>query len=185
MTTLETERLTLRTWTLEDFDDFAAMSADPMVMQFLSVDGKPLSPFAAWQGLSSIIGHWALRGFGMFSVVERSTGTFIGRVGPWQPEGWPDFEIGWTLRSEYWGRGYATEAASRCITYAFTELQRSHLVSLILPDNLRSIRVAERLGEQLEGTVTLPHLAPGTPVLQYGLFRDAWERARQRRTTSR
>ena len=99
MTTLETERLTLRQWTLEDFDDFAAMSADPEVMRFLAVDGKPLSRFAAWQGLSSNVGHWALRGFGMFAVVERSTGTFIGRAGPWQPEGWPDFEIGWTLRS--------------------------------------------------------------------------------------
>jgi RimJ/RimL family protein N-acetyltransferase len=172
---LQTTRLTLRPWKIDDYEAFAAMSADPDVMRFLAVDGKPLSRFAAWQGLAASVGHWALRGYGMFAVFERQTGTFVGRVGPWFPEGWPEFEIGWTLRSEYWGRGYATEAAQACVDWAFTELGRDHLVSLILPDNVRSIRLAERLGEQLEGTVALPHL-PERPVLQYGLTRDDWKR---------
>lgn len=83
------------------------MHSDPMVMQFLAIDGKPLPRFGAWQSLTSIVGHWALRGFGIFALVERSTGTFVGRAGPWHPEGWPDFEIGWVLRSEYWGKGYS------------------------------------------------------------------------------
>lgn len=180
MTTLQTERLTLRTWTLDDFEDFARMSADAEVMRFLAIDGKPLPRFGAWQGLCATIGHWALRGFGMFAAIERSTGNFVGRVGPWHPEGWPDFEIGWTLRSEYWGKGYATEGARRCVDYAFTELQRPHLCSLILPDNVRSIRVAERLGERLERTVTLPHM-PNREVLQYGLSREEWERRHSHR----
>lgn len=175
MATLETERLVLRAWRLDDFENFATMQADPEVMRFLAADGKPLTRFGAWQDFSAMAGHCALRGFGMFAVVERATGAFVGRVGPWYPEGWPDFEIGWTLRSEYWGRGYATEAANRCIEYAFTELQRSHLVSLIAPGNVRSIRVAERLGEQLEGEVVLPH-RPETAVLQYGLHREDWQR---------
>ena len=114
-------------------------------------------------------------GYGMFAVVERATGSLVGRVGPWYPEGWPDFEIGWTLRSEYWGRGYATEAVNRCIAYAFTELDRTHLVSLIQPDNSRSIRLAQRVGERLEGRAVLPHM-PDKPVLQYGLSRDEWKR---------
>jgi len=175
MATLHTERLTLRPWTLDDFEDFAAMSADPAVMQFLAIDGKPLSRFGAWQSFSGIVGHWTLRGYGLFAVVERATGRFVGRAGPWYPEGWPDFEIGWTLRSEFWGRGYATEAAKRCIAYAFTELERTHLVSLILPENLRSIGVAGRLGERLERTVRLPHL-PDRDVLQYGLSVEEWKR---------
>jgi RimJ/RimL family protein N-acetyltransferase len=119
------------------------------------------------------VGHWHFRGFGQFAVEEKDTGTLVGRVGPWQPEGWPDFEIGWALRREFWGRGYATEAAERCVSFAFTELQRPHLVSLIDPDNVPSIRVAERLGERLEGEFVLPH-QPNRPVRQYGLHKSDW-----------
>ena len=173
--TLETERLILRTWIPEDFEPYAAMSADPEVMRYLAADGKPLPRFNAWQSLSAMIGHWAIRGFGMFAVVERSSGRLVGRVGPWHPEGWPGFEIGWTLKSEYWGRGYATEAAKRCVAYAFTEMKRTHLISLISPENVRSIRVAERIGEHLEGAISLPHLPPDKTVLQYGLSREEWQ----------
>ena len=174
---LETDRLILRRWTLGDFEDFAAMSADPRVMQFLAVDGRPDSRFGSWRSLCGMVGHWQLRGFGLFAVIERQTGTFVGRVGPWEPEGWPDFEIGWALRSEYWGRGYATEAVNRCIAHAFTDLNRSHLSSFILPENTRSIRVAERVGERFEGKVVLPHL-PDRKVLQYGLSRNEWQSRR-------
>ena len=174
---LETDRLILRRWTLGDFEDFAAMSADPRVMQFLAVDGRPDSRFGSWRSLCGMVGHWQLRGFGLFAVIERQTGTFVGRVGPWEPEGWPDFEIGWALRSEYWGRGYATEAVNRCVAHAFTDLNRSHLSSFILPENTHSIRVAERVGERFEGEVALPHL-PDRKVLQYGLSRNEWQSRR-------
>ena len=106
--------------------------------------------------------------------MERSSGDLVGRIGPWQPEGWPGFEIGWTLRTGYWGRGYATEAVNQCIRYAFTTLDRSHVISLIHPANVRSIRVAERVGERLEGETTI--LRPDNSVLQYGLSRDEWRR---------
>jgi RimJ/RimL family protein N-acetyltransferase len=110
-----------------------------------------MSRFAAWQSFSATVGHWHLRGFGQFAVIERASGEFVGRVGPWHPEGWLDFEIGWTLRTASWGRGYATEAAARSIEHAFTDLNRTHVISLIHPENARSIRVAERLGERLDG----------------------------------
>jgi RimJ/RimL family protein N-acetyltransferase len=100
MVTLDTERLQLRSWRLDDFDDFAAMMADPQVMRFLAGDGKPLPRFGAWQAFASTVGHWELRGFGMFAVIESATGTLVGRVGPWYPEDWPDFEIGWTRLGE-------------------------------------------------------------------------------------
>ena len=172
---LETERLILRPFAIDDFDAFAAMYADPRVAEFVTEDGKPLSRFSAWRAFATIVGHWTLRGFGLFAVVERATGTFVGRIGPWQPEGWPDFEIGWTIRSECWGRGYATEAVKRCIENAFTELDRSHISSFIAPENMRSIHVAERVGERLEGETVLPHM-PDRKVLQYGVSRSDWQR---------
>jgi RimJ/RimL family protein N-acetyltransferase len=167
---LETERLILRKWNLSDFDSYARMTAEPEVMRFLS-PRRPLSRYEAWGSLASMVGHWQLRGFGMFAVVERASSQLIGRVGPWQPEGWPDFEIGWTLRSRFWGHGFATEAVKACIQYAFTTLDRAHLISIIDPENIRSIAVAERAGEQLEGNVTIPSM-PGKQFLQYGLYRN-------------
>jgi RimJ/RimL family protein N-acetyltransferase len=143
------------------------------VTQFVTEDGKPLSRFAAWRAFAGIVGHWTLRGFGLFAVTERTSGAFVGRIGPWDPEGWPDFEIGWALRAECWGQGYATEAVKRCIEYAFTELDRTHLSSFIVPENTRSIRVAQRVGERFECETTLPHL-PDRKVLQYGLSRHDW-----------
>src|SRR5262245_43243664 len=121
MVTLETARLTLRPWRLEDFEPFAAMLAEPEVMAFLSANGKTLSSFEAWQALCTTVGHWTMRGYGMFAVLERTSGDLIGRIGPWCPEGWPDFELGWTLRRQSWGKGYATEAAHACLEYSFQE----------------------------------------------------------------
>lgn len=152
------------------------MWADVKVMRYLSQSGRPMERHDAWRAFAGQAGHWSLRGYGMFTVVERRTAEFVGIVGPWQPEGWPDFEIGWTLRSSKWGRGYATEAARTCLRYAFTQLARPHVISLISPDNTPSIRVAERLGERFEEEVILPHL-PDRPVLQYGLSHEDWERA--------
>jgi RimJ/RimL family protein N-acetyltransferase len=83
-------------------------------------------------------------------AVERASGEFVGRIGPWYPEGWPGFEVGWMLRREFWGRGYATEAGRAAIHYAFTKLDQPRVISLIRPDNVNSIRVAERVGEQLD-----------------------------------
>jgi RimJ/RimL family protein N-acetyltransferase len=165
---LETERLILRGWKPDDFEAYAAMCADPEVIRYLSPDGKPLVRFDAWRSFAGMVGHWHLRGFGMFAVIERASGDFVGRIGPWEPEGWPGFEVGWALCSNYWGRGYATEAVKVCIRYAFEDLGRKHLISLIDPNNIASIRVAERVGEKLEGTTTLPSV-PNKTILQYGL----------------
>jgi RimJ/RimL family protein N-acetyltransferase len=179
LTRLETDRLMLRQPTLDDLEDFVAMFSDARVTEFLSIDGKPMTRFAVWQSLTSTVGHWALRGYGMFVVQERTSGRFLGRVGPWWPEGWPGFELGWTLRSDAWGFGYATEAAERCLAYAFEPLAQPSVISLIVPENTRSIRVAERIGESFECETRLPHLPPDRRVLQYRVSADAW-RARRR-----
>ena len=171
MTTLQTDRLTLSTPVLADFEDYVRLWSDPRVTEFLTADGKPLTRNGAWQSFSGQVGHWQLRGYGLFTVRERESGDFVGRVGPLFPEGWPDFEVGWSLCSKYWGRGYASEAGKASVQHAFDALGRRKIVSFIAPGNARSIRVAERTGEILEGTAVLPHI-PDKPLLQYALKRD-------------
>ncbi|PWT91811.1 MAG: GNAT family N-acetyltransferase [Blastocatellia bacterium] len=148
-----------------DFEPFAKMCADENVMRYLG--GKPMDRFEAWRSMAFHIGHWQLRGFGHWAIEEKSSGLFVGRLGFLNPEGWPGFEIGWTLASEAWGKGYATEGARRALAYAFDELDQPHVISLINPENKNSIRVAERLGETLEGKTQLF----GTEVLIYGIDR--------------
>lgn len=149
---LETERLILREFRPEDLDAYAAMCADPEVMRYLSIDGTVLTREDAWRQMAMFAGHWVLRGFGMWVVEHRETGDFLGRVGLHYPEGWPDREVGWCLARPYWGQGFATEAAEAAIRHAFEHLEWQHVVSLIRPENRRSIRLAVRLGERFEGT---------------------------------
>ena len=124
--------------------------------------------------MCAMIGHWHFRGYGIWAVEEKASGQFIGRIGLHYPETWPGFELGWTLARTAQGKGYATEAARRALEYAFVELNRDHVISLINPENQPSIRVAERIGETVEGQTELL----GTEVLVYGIDRDTW-RAQQ------
>jgi RimJ/RimL family protein N-acetyltransferase len=175
VTTLETDRLVLRMFREEDLDAYAAMCADPDVMRYLG-DGKALTRGEAWRQMALILGHWQLRGFGLWAVEERATGALLGRIGFFQPEGWPGFELGWMLRRASWGKGYATEGATRALAHAFTAMGRDHLISLIRPPNRASIGVAERLGQTLEGRTDLF----GHEVLIYGIKRSAWPGASAR-----
>src|SRR5438552_894126 len=152
--TLETDRLLLRPWRADDFGAYARMCGDVEVMRYLN-DAKPFTVVEAWRSMAAHVGHWCLRGFGHWAVEEKATGEFIGRLGLMHPEGWPGFELGWTLRRESWGRGYATEGARRALAYAFEEMGRDRVISLIVPANVPSIRVAERLGERVEGRIEL------------------------------
>ena len=169
---LETERLLLRAFGEEDFEDYARMCANPEVMRYLG-EYQPLTRIEAWRQLAAVVGHWQLRGYGLWAVEERSSGKLVGRIGFYNPEGWPGFELGWTLAREAWGKGYATEGARSALRYAFTEMGRENVISLIHPDNLASVRVAERLGEKIKGrTVVLGH-----EVLIYGMDRAEWSAA--------
>ena len=164
---LGTERLVLRMFRDEDLDAYAAFCADPYVMRFLG-DGRPMSRSDAWRHMAMLVGHWSLRGYGMWAVEERSTGALVGRIGLHRPEGWPGGELGWTLAREHWGRGFATEGARAALEYAFGELGWKRVISLIHPENRASIRVAERLGEHVEGRITLF----GNEALVYALDRS-------------
>jgi|SRR6267142_6278775 len=167
--TLETRQLTLRMLRESDFEPYAEMVADPEVMRFIA-DGKTLSRHLAWRNLAMIVGHWHLRGYGPWAVEERSTGQLVGRIGFWNPEGWPGFELGWILRRQFWGRGYATEGARAALDFAFTHMDHQQVISLIYPENAASIRVAQRLGEELAGRVEIT----GRSAQVYRIARARW-----------
>ena len=163
---LQTERLKLRMWRESDLDAYADMCADPMVMRYLGA-GAVLTRAEAWRSIAYFMGHWQLRGYGHWAVEEKATGRMIGRIGFLNPEGWPGFEIGWTLARHAWGKGYATEGAKTALEYAFGELDQRHVISVIHPENAASMKVAERLGERLESRTKVF----GMDVLIYGIER--------------
>lgn len=169
---LETQRLILRQWRLQDVDEYAAICADPEVMRHLS--GEPYTRMVAWRHVAFLVGHWELRGFGHWVVEEKESGCVIGRVGFLQPDDYPGFELGWMLARAVWGRGYATEAASRALDYAFDSLGRPEVISLIRPENAASIRVALKLGETYRGIEDVG----GVRVAKYGVSREAWQACR-------
>ena len=178
MVTLETPRLVLRMFRHEDTDAYAQICADPEVMHYLG--GTPLSRGDAWRQMAMFLGHWQLRGYGMWAAEERASGALVGRIGFLNPEGWPGFELAWTLGRPNWGRGFATEGARAALDYAFTTLERDRVISLIRPDNLASIRVAERLGERVDGEAEVN----GWHVRVYALRRDAWRASQAERERS-
>lgn len=164
--TLETERLKLRPLLPSDFEDFAAMFADPEVVRYLG-PGTPFSRELSWGNIAYFTGHWFLLGYGMWAVEEKETGLFAGRIGFAQPYGWPGFELAWALVRHRWGRGYATEGGRAALGWAFEVLGQDRVISLIHPLNQASIRVAERLGERLQGRTEIQ----GREHLVYGIER--------------
>ena len=145
---LETERLILRSIDPErDFESWARAMADEQTVRFIG--GKVQDRALAWRNMASVIGHWSIRGYGSFSVESRATGEWLGRVGPWFPEGWPAPEVGWMITREHWGKGYATEAARASVDYAFETLGWQRVIHVILQGNEQSVGVAKKLGSRL------------------------------------
>jgi RimJ/RimL family protein N-acetyltransferase len=165
---LETPRLRLRKFRESDWEPYAALSADAEVMRYIGI-GVTHTPEEAWRSIAGMLGHWQLRGYGMWAVELKATGEFIGRAGFLDPPGWPAFELGWVLARAHWGHGYAREAAREALRYAFEELRRDRVISLIRHANTRSIRVAESLGEKLAGEVDLL----GSKALLYEVWRGS------------
>jgi len=154
--TLETERLILRAPDLSDFDAMAAFYASPRA-EFV---GGPQSRELTWRTLALEAGHWVLRGFGRWTLVEKATQDAVGIVGLWHPEGFPERELGWDLFDGATGKGYATEAAHAARAYAYNTLGWTTLTSLIADGNDGSRRVAERLGATYDSDFTHERFGP-------------------------
>lgn len=149
--TLTTERLILRPPQQCDFDGFAEMASEEDTMRFI---GGMAPRDAAWRGMATLTGAWALLGYSMFSVVRRDTGEWIGRLGPWRPGGkegsWPGDEVGWGLKRSAMGQGFAAEGATAAIDWAFDNLGWDSVIHCIDKRNAPSIKLAERLGSRLQ-----------------------------------
>lgn len=172
--TLETERLILRPPIAADFEPWAAFVADEEAGRFLG--GAQPSP-VAWRGMCTMTGAWTVAGFSMFSVVEKSSGDWVGRLGPWSPDGWPGTEVGWGIAREHWGKGYAPEGAAAAIDWAFDHLGWTEVIHCIDPGNTNSQNVARRLGSSiLRHAVLPPPLNDSVDV--WGQTREQW-RARR------
>jgi RimJ/RimL family protein N-acetyltransferase len=167
---IETERLKLRQWCGADIAPNTAMLADPAAGRFITADGKPVTDeFVGWRNAAIMAGHWVLHGVGMFVVEEKSSGKFAGRVGPWSPPGWPGFEIGWGIASEFRGKGYAVEAARASIDWAFATFELDQIMHCIDRENIASQGVARRLGAEKEREIDL-----------FGQVADIWVTRRDR-----
>ena len=172
--TIESERLVLRPFAESDLDDYTAMLQAEPVRRALHL-ADDIGRWEAWSQMAAWLGQWELRCTGQWALEEKATGAFVGRAGLHHPEraDWPGVEVGWVLRPEHWGRGYATEGARRAVDYAFDELELDALCSVILPENTRSIAVARRLGFHLEEERVLSHL-PSMPHGIWWLPRAEW-----------
>lgn len=179
---LETARLVLRVPCVEDFDAWAAAGADPEVMLHL---GGAQSRFTAWKQFLAAVGAWHVQGFYCFSVIEKATGQWAGRVGPLRPVDWPGTEIGWTLARHAWDRGYAVEAAIAATDWAFANLGWSEIIHCIAPANTASQRVAVRLGSRKHGFAKMPAPHDQQPIEMWGQTRQEWFANRNKLGASR
>ena len=163
---LETERLILRRPEAGDRDGYAELWGNEEVVRFLG--GRTLSPDQVPGGIERMLKQWDRHGIGLFSVLRKEDERLVGRVGYllWDSERWVnamseeldeplELEIGWVVARAFWGLGYATEAAIACRDHAFGALGRERVISLIAPENVASIRVAEKIGERYERDVDI------------------------------
>lgn len=174
---LETERLILRPPGRDDLDAWAAFMADGEHVRFI---GGAQSRPVAWRGMMSVIGSWAAHGFGFFSVIEKNTGRWVGRLGPWQPEGWPGTEIGWGIVPDAGGKGYATEGAAAAMDWAFEHLGWKEVIHTIDFDNAPSRGVAAKLGSQKLRNGRLPEPYHEKELEVWGQTREQWAVNRSR-----
>ncbi len=145
---LETERLVLRGFQPSDREPFMAALAKDEFARTISREGRALNREEAWRSMALVNGSWSLDGFGNWVVTLRETGEPIGRLGPFAPPGWPDFEVGWAIFPEHQRRGYAVEGAAAALVWCKEALGHTRVVHCILKGNEGSERTAAALGSR-------------------------------------
>jgi ribosomal-protein-alanine N-acetyltransferase len=172
--TLVTDRLILRAWRAEDRAPFAALNADPRVMEFLP---GLLSQADSDAMADRIVAHFAEHGCGFWAVEIPGVAPFIGFVGLAIPKFSAHFtpcvEIGWRLAARFWGKGYASEAALAALQDGFTRLDMNEIVAFTVPANIRSRAVMERIGMRRDPADDFDHpsLAADHPLVRHVLYR--------------
>lgn len=173
---ITTDRLVLRTWLPEDREPFAALNADPRVMEFYR---QRLSREESDAYVDRIEAHFEREGFGLFAAALRDSGEFLGYVGLRVPKFeapfMPCVEIGWRLAAAHWGKGFATEGARAALQWGFESLRLPEILSFAVPANVRSIRVMQKIGMKRDesGDFDHPELPPGHRLRRHVLYRAA------------
>ena len=171
---VHTPRLLLRDWREEDVAHFARMNADEQVMRYFP---KVLSSEETQELYDIIVSEIREAGFGLYAAELKETRGFIGFIGfhkaAFEADFTPCVEIGWRLKQEAWGNGYATEGAEACLTYGFDTLGFGEVYSFTAEINKPSIRVMEKTGMQLAGTFDHPKVEPGSPLRKHVLYKKA------------
>ena len=176
MSTIETERLILRRWRAGDLEPFAALNADPKVMEFFPA---PLTRDEAAFMIARMEAKFVVHGFCFWAVEEKQSGRLAGFTGLNRPDQAlpfaPCVEVGWRLAREFWGRGYASEAGRAALAYGFGALKLPEIVAFTVPGNIRSRAVMERLGlaHDLTGDFEHPGLPEGHRLRHHMLYRQA------------
>lgn len=173
--TIETEHLFMRRPTKADFEPWCAFMDDGEAAKYI---GGRMTPSQCWRGLMTMAGSWELEGFAMFSLIEKATGEWVGRVGPWRPHDWPGPEVGWGVIPSRWGRGYAVEAAAASMDYAADVLGWDDMIHSIHPDNTSSQRVARKLGSINRGRGKLPPPFENVQIDIWGQTAAEWKARR-------
>ena len=163
---IETDRLLLRRLTIDDVDELVEIHADPAIVQFMGAWDRA----RAVEWLTEVDRNWENRGYGRVAITDRASGRLLGRTGLMYLPQFGETELGWTLRREARGHGYATEAARACADWAFGEFEIPYLTSLIERGNERSIRVASRLGM----TPIRNDVFHDRPMIVHAVARELW-----------
>jgi len=145
---IETERLYLRQFRESDWTDLHAYYSDNDATQYTV--GRKFTEGDTWRTVCSMIGHWQIRSYGPYAVEEKQSNRVMGVVGFWYPNDWPSPEIKWALAREYWGKGFAQEAAKAVQQIGRTYMPEISLISLIHSENIASQKLAMAVGATLE-----------------------------------
>ncbi len=166
MPEIETSRLLLRLFTLDDFDDLFRLYSDPEVMRYLSRRTKEQTQISLYKHIE----HWQTHNFGMWAVIHKETGMMIGRCGLGVLANTPEIELGYLFDKSYWYRGLATEAAIATLKYGFGEINLDRIVAIARPQNTASVRVIEKIGMKYQKDAYFYKFK----VVYYSLEREAW-----------
>ncbi|MDI4643672.1 GNAT family N-acetyltransferase [Cohnella hashimotonis] len=168
---LETERLKLRDWEEADLEPFCRMNADETVMRYFP---KTLSAEQTTAFYRSIAAEFKECGFGFYAVEETQSQAFIGFIGfhraTFEADFTPCIEIGWRLKKEAWGKGYATEGATACLQYGFNELGFNDIYSFTAEVNKPSENVMRKIGMRFVRTFNHPKVEEDSPIRKHVLF---------------
>jgi RimJ/RimL family protein N-acetyltransferase len=169
---IETRRLLLRRVTITDVDELVEIHANPELERFMGAWDRT----RAVEWLSEVDENWRKLGYGRVAITDRGSGRLLGRTGLMYLPQFSETELGWTLRRDAWGRGYATEAARACANWAFDEFQIPYLTSMIEVGNERSARVAGRLGM----TRVRDDLFHDRPMVVHAVDQHSWRDTNRR-----